>query len=335
VLLMRKFLVVAGVVSTLSACSPAPATSGVHGAAPAPISPAALKKVVLRVGDQKAGSRALLEASGELADVPYSIEWSSFTSGPPLLEAASAGAIDVGAVGNTPPIFAAAANSRISVVSAFKSGTEGDAILVQEDSPITDVASLKGKTVAVAKGSSAHGHLLLRLRQVGLAVTDVKIVYLAPADAYAAFSQHRVDAWAVWDPYTATAETKDGAHAIARGTGIANGLAFNVASRAALADPGRNSALRDYLTRLARARKWARSHTADWARAWASATGLPLPVVVIAVSRQNTVPIPLDQSVIDSEQALADAFFDSHVLPVRVHLSEFIDNRYDAALTGV
>src|SRR5207247_412495 len=73
--------------------------------------------VVLKVGDQKAGSRALLAAAGLLDGTSYKIEWSQFTSGPPLLEAINAGAIDIGGVGDTPPIFAAAAGSKITIVA--------------------------------------------------------------------------------------------------------------------------------------------------------------------------------------------------------------------------
>src|SRR3954452_21142706 len=79
---------------------------------------AASGQVVLKVGDQKGGSQALLQAAGLLDGAPYKIEWSTFTSGPPLLEAANAGAIDIGGVGNTPPIFSAAANAKITIVQA-------------------------------------------------------------------------------------------------------------------------------------------------------------------------------------------------------------------------
>ncbi|HYF72194.1 MAG TPA: ABC transporter substrate-binding protein, partial [Nocardioides sp.] len=68
-----------------------------------------LSQVTLIVGDQKGTSaRALLTAAG-LEDTPYEIEWKEFTSGPPILEALNSDAIHVGMVGNTPPIFAAAA----------------------------------------------------------------------------------------------------------------------------------------------------------------------------------------------------------------------------------
>src|SRR6266545_7251798 len=84
---------------------------------PPPVSSEDLAKITLRVGDQKGGSQALLKSAGLLADVPYKIDWSTFTSGPPELEAISAGGVDIGRVGNTPPIFAAAANAKIAVVS--------------------------------------------------------------------------------------------------------------------------------------------------------------------------------------------------------------------------
>ncbi|MGP3638634.1 ABC transporter substrate-binding protein, partial [Streptomyces sp. 24-1644] len=63
--------------------------------------------ITLNVGDQKGGYEAILRASVELDDLDYRFAWSTFTSGPPLLEAVNAGAVDVGGVGNTPPVFAA------------------------------------------------------------------------------------------------------------------------------------------------------------------------------------------------------------------------------------
>ena len=103
-----------------------------------------LSKATLTVGDQKGGSQALLQASGQLAKMPYKVKWQTFTSGPPLLEALNAGAIDIGAVGNTPPLFAAAANSNLKVVTGNTQGGKGDTIVVPHDSPIHSVAQLKG-----------------------------------------------------------------------------------------------------------------------------------------------------------------------------------------------
>ncbi len=108
--------------------------------------------VTLDVGDQKGGSEAILRAAGELENLHYKIKWSTFTSGPPLLEAVNARAVDIGGVGNTPPVFAAGAGSKITVVAAWHGTSRGDTILVPKGSALTRPQQLKGRSVAVAQG---------------------------------------------------------------------------------------------------------------------------------------------------------------------------------------
>lgn len=290
-----------------------------------------LTKVVLKVGDQKGSQKALLTAAG-LLNAPYRIEWSTFTSGPPLLEAASGGAIDIGSVGNTPPIFAAAANAKISIVSAAKGNVTSDAILVPADSPLRTVQDLRGKNLAVAKGSSAHGQTLLTLKAAGLSTKDLKLAFLQPADAYAAFTQKRVDAWAIWDPYTSQALQETNARVLVDGTGTANGYTFEVAGRNALADTGKATAIKDYVTRIAKAQKWSDTHRSEWAAAWAADTGLPLKVTEAATASGPDLPVPLDPQLVESEQQLADAFTADGVLTAKVDFTAFVDKRYAADL---
>ncbi|MFC3892432.1 ABC transporter substrate-binding protein [Lentzea rhizosphaerae] len=289
-------------------------------------------EVVLKVGDQKGGAKALLTAAGLLNDFPYKIEWSTFTSGPPLLEAASAGAIDVGGVGNTPPIFAAAANAKIAAVGASKGEVEADAILVQENSPLRSVSDLKGKNIAVAKGSSAHGQVLLTLRANGLTTKDVTLNFLQPSDAYSAFTQGKVDAWAVWDPYTAQAQQEAKARVLTTGEGRSNGYGFQVAGRKALDDKGKNPALKEYLVRYYKAQKWADTHREEWAKAWAAETGLKYEVALAAVNRNGDLPVKIDDTLIKSEQELADAFTEDRTLPGKVDFGKFVDTRFQGDL---
>jgi sulfonate transport system substrate-binding protein len=331
---------VAGCTSTPTATSTA---------VPAPVSSAELAKVTLRVGDQKGGSQSLLAAAG-LLNTPYHIQWSTFTSGPPLLEAANAGAIDIGAVGNTPPLFSAAANAHIAVVAADQGPVTGDTILVPENSPIHTLAELRGKTIAVAKGSSADGHLLLALKKAGLTPSDATISYLQPADAYAAFSQRQVDAWAIWDPYTSQAlqqadarvlvdgtgtigGAKPGTAAPTDGTALSNGYEFQVASRSALADAGTNSAIRDYLLRLAKAAVWSNTHLSRWAAVWARQTGLPTRVANAAVINTTRLPVPLTTALVTSEQNLGDAFVSAKVLPTAFTFADYVDHRFDSDIS--
>lgn len=321
----------------LAACSGATADEGAKQGVPTPepVGTSDLADVTLRVGDQKAGVAPLLKAAGEDQDLPYAIEWSTFTAGPPLLEAAASEAIDIGYVGNTPPIFAGAAGSPISIVSATQTEGKGDAILVAKDSPIASVADLKGRTVAVTKGSSAHGHLLLALEEAGLEPSDVTISYVNPSDGYAALKNGGADAWTVWDPYTAAAEQEIGARILADGSGVSNGLSFEVASNAALADPGRNTAIGDFVQRVTRAHQWAAAHPDEWARVYAEESGLPLEVAQAYTARSVRVPIRIDDEVIASEQALTDTLAENGVIPASFDFSTLVDNRFDAAIADL
>ncbi len=185
--------------------------------------------------------------------MPYKIKWKSFTSGPPLLEALNAGAIDVGGVGNTPPLFAAAANSKLVVVSGATMGAKGDTIVVPKGSKIKNVADLKGKKVAVAEGSSANYDLLAQLDKAG-APSRTSTSSLPPAGRRAGGVQAgHVDAWAIWDPYTSQAELDANARVIVDGGGLVNGMVFQAANPDRSTTRRRARRSKDYLARIAEA----------------------------------------------------------------------------------
>jgi sulfonate transport system substrate-binding protein len=288
--------------------------------------------VVLRVGDQKAGAQPLLQAAGLLDNLPYKIQWSSFTAGPPLLEAVNAHAIDVGSVGDAPPIFAAAADSDITIVSASQQTPRGAAILVPKDSNLKTLADLKGKKVAVTQGSSANWHLLSALSSVGLTFDDITPVYLQPADALSGFSTGRLDAWAIWDPYTAVAQEQTGARILRDGQGLVGGLSFQVASPSALQDPKKVKALRDYLSRIAAARVWALTHTEEWAKVWSEQAGISPEAALNAAQRADAEAVPLTDDVIKAEQAEADAFAKAGLIPKSATIGDIVDRRFNAAI---
>lgn len=284
--------------------------------------------VSLHIGDQKGQTKAILAASGELAKLPFRVSFSTFTSGPPEIEAANAGAIDTASVGNTPALIAAAANADVSMVAAEQGAPSGDAILVPQGSPLRDLRSLRGKTIGVANSTSAHGHLLAQLRRVGLSKDDVHLAYLQPADGFAAFSRGDLDAWAIWDPYTSQAQLQRHARVLVDGTGVANALNLQVAGRQALADPAKNRAIRQLVLATARADRWAQRHPAEWSRAYAKDTGLPLAVARHEIDRGVKLPVPLTGPVINSEQRLTELFVANHSIPEGVRFGEFVDNRY-------
>lgn len=326
----RKFLQTAGLAlsaSVLGACGRT-TSAPQRAAVPPPVTPDRLSDVVLKVGDQKGNQRSLLTAAN-LLEAPYRIEWSTFTSGPPLLEAVAAGAIDVGGVGNTPPLFAAAARSKLSIISAAQQNPVSDAVLVLPGSSVRDVAALRGKRIGVSKGSSAHANVLNILNAAGIPLDQVDLSFMQPAEAYSAFTQRQLDAWAVWDPYTAQAELEAGARVLVDGRGTANGYSFGVAANEALENAEKNAAIADFATRVARAQRFNTAHPEQRAKAWSAETDLPLEVTLRAAGRRAQHPVPLGEELIASEQRLADTFVAARVLPTPFKFADFVDRRFD------
>jgi len=311
--------------------SPSAGTSAAAGAT----DQANVSSVTLNIGDQAgSGSEALLTAAGLINKLPFKAHWADFTSGPPMLQAMAAGSIDVGGVGDAPPVFAAASGGQIAVVSALQTDIDSAAILVPKNSPITSVAQLKGKKIAVAQGSSANYQLLAALTKAGLTMKEVTPDYLQPADAEAAFASGHVDAWAIWTPYIELAEAQDHARIIANNAGLPLTYSFEVASRAALSNPQKSAAIQDYLKLLDQAYKWSATHQSTWAATWAKATGLPESVMLQAVKDDTDVPTAITPTVITSEQGVANAFSNSGLIPAKIDFSNFAVTTYNSILGG-
>lgn len=329
---MRKLAVVTALLAVLLAGCVSRQDSSGPSEAPETVALSELSDLTLNVGDQKGGTESLLRAAGALDHLPYKIAFSTFTSGPPQIEAATAGKIDFAITGNTPPIFGAASNAKVKVVSAYDGSGRGDKLLVHADSQIRTVSDLRGRKIAVGKGSSAHGNVLAQLQRAGLSPSDVELVFLQPADALGAFRQQQVEAWAIWDPYTAQAEADIPVRSIAEAAGVTNGAGFGIASDAALADPKRNTALSDLLVRYAKATRWAQDNPDEWAASYAAAVGLDPAVAAAAQGRSLRLPTDLSDQLVASEQELADLFAESNQISDKPEFKNWVDTRYSESL---
>src|ERR1700729_173402 len=259
--------------------------------------------VTLRIGDQAGtGAEALLKAAGLLNKLPFKVVWSDFTSGPPILQAINAGALDLGGVGDAPPVFAAAGGAKIAIVAALRNNPHNAALVVPKNSPITSISQLKGKKIAVAQGSSADYHLLTVLTKAGLTVHDVSLEYLQPAEGLAALNSGSVAAWDIWAPFIEQAQGERGARVLVNGNGYGSNYSYVVASRSALADSAKATAIRDYIKLLAQAHAWANTHPQGWAVQWAKATGLPLNVMVAAAKDDTATAVPITSQIVANEQ---------------------------------
>jgi sulfonate transport system substrate-binding protein len=286
----------------------------------------------LKLGDQSGLTQALLHAAGEDQHLAYALSWHPFLAGTTMLEALSAGAIDAGVVGNAPPVFAQAGGFDIRIIGVASGAQNNNALLVPAGSAVQQVADLKGQRVAVAKGSSGHYLLLAALHKAGLTPRDVNIAYVSPVDAQNAFASGKLDAWAVWYPFVGQA-TSRGARVLVDGSAWPEtGLNFTVASLQALNDPQRTGPLGDLLARLARAQAWATAHPEEWAEVFAQTTRLPVALVQEMLAHQNLRYVPIESSVIASQQHLADLFASERLIPRPLQVGQIFDDRFNPLL---
>ena len=271
----------------------------------------------IRIGYQRYGTLIILKHTGvldrALAATGDRVEWSEHPAGPQMLQAMGAGALDFGITGDTPPIFAQAASRRIVYVGHEPPAPFGEAILVPRGSKIGSVAALRGKTVALNRGSNVHWLLVRALQRAGLGMQDIRPVFLPPAAGRPAFDTGRVDAWAIWDPYLSSVQAASQPVVLATASGLVQNRQFLLADRAfADAHP---DLVRETLHQLAVADQWAQGNKLQVSQFLAADTGLPLPVVRTAIDRLSFGVSPLTADVVAEQQQIADAFSAQHLIP--------------------
>lgn len=282
----------------------------------------------LRIGYQKSASLFVLQrAQGSLEQklqpLGVQVKWVEFPAGPQLLEGLNVGAIDVGFVGEAPPIFAQAAGAQFVYIGYDPAAPHAEAILVPKDSPIRSVADLKGKKVALNKGSNVHYLLLRQLEKHGLSLKDIQPVYLAPADGRAAFESGSVDAWAIWDPFQASAEKAAQARVLADGAdGVANNYQYYLGARDYVQ---RNPKVIEVLFADAVERgSWLKNNISQAAQLIAPQQGLPVDVVELALQRYQFNVKPITPEIAADQQKIADSFYALRLIPKPIQVQDAV-----------
>ncbi len=283
----------------------------------------ALKEI--RVGYQKNGVLVVARQRATLENhfKPQGIEvkWVEFSSGPPMMEAMNVGSIDYGAVGDSPPIFAQAAGAAI-VYAAGQPITNGQGILVPQNSMIRSIEELKGKRVGFTKGSSAHNIVVQTLEKAGLSYGDITPVYLTPPDAGPAFANGGIDAWAIWDPYFAIGETKQQGRILINAQEITKSNSFYIANR----DFAKSHApvLQQIIDVTASTAAWAEAHRDEVAKSLSAVTGIPLDIQTIAANRSQFRVGPVTDDIITTQQGVADRFFKLGLIPKQIAIRDIV-----------
>jgi sulfonate transport system substrate-binding protein len=187
-------------------------------------------------------------------------------------------------------------------------------------SPIRTVADLRGKKVALNKGSNVHFLLVKALQNAKLAYSDIQPVYLAPADARAAFVQGSVDAWVIWDPYLAAIEKQANARVVTNGEGLVHNTQYYLATRKfATAEPQLVHAL---LAELDAVDKYGRDNIPEVARLLSPLVGLDAATLQVALERTAYGVQPVTAETLAYQQQIADTFNDLRLIPKKLVVSD-------------
>lgn len=320
--------------SALAACSASSASTGsssspLSGFHPSAASHKAWSKYSFVIGDNGGdGSQILSQLTGVFDKAPYKVTFARFTYGPPLVQASASGDIDLGVVGDTPPVTGAATEYGFSIVGVahyINTKIPDEDIIVPKDSPIHSLRQLRGKKIAVPEGSSAHGLVLLALKSAGLKPSDVQMDFLSPAAGATAFQSGKVDAWAIWNPQVSLA-IKQGARIIAKGLPpIDQSSNYYVAPNRDLTGP-RRAAFTDLFERLAAEFAWADKHPAGYAQALSQEDTISLADAKAVVPAYEFYVAPVKPSDIHAEQELSDAFFAAGQIKKQVNIAAISRN---------
>jgi sulfonate transport system substrate-binding protein len=257
------------------------------------------------------------------------IRWVQTLGSNKALEFLNAEAIDFGSTAGSAALVGRVNGNPIKAIYVY-SAPEWTALVTRKDSEITTIADLKGKRIAVTRGTDPHIFLVRALQEAGLTQKDVKLVLLQHGDGRVALDRGDVDAWAGLDPMMATAEIENGDRLFYRNPAANTFGILNVRESFAKDHP---EIVRKVLAAYEVARKWAITHPDDFKKIVVEATKLA-PAVI---DRQIDARTDLSQSAIGEPQrrsilAAGLALRDAGVLPpetnVEAALASLIDTQY-------
>ncbi|BAZ52394.1 aliphatic sulfonate ABC transporter periplasmic ligand-binding protein [Nostoc sp. NIES-4103] len=294
-----------------------------------------IKTKVVHMGYQSAGDIVRLKSVIEkrLQPLGVSVEWAQFAAGPQLMEAMNVGRVDIGSVGETPPIFAQAAGTSLVYIASNKpSSGKGSGIVVQNNSSIRTLADLKGKKIVFQKGSASHYLLIKALEEAGLKYSDIQAISMPPTEARGAFIQGKIDAWVTWDPNLALAQKIAKARLLRDASGIATQGGFYMASRQfATENP---KLVRLILEEINNIGQWAENNPAEVVKLIAPQLKLDEDILTEMVKRRTYGLRPITPKIMLNQQKIADLFAQEKVIPKPINIKEaMLTSEQYAAIT--
>ncbi|RFU63285.1 sulfonate ABC transporter substrate-binding protein [Bacillus sp. V59.32b] len=282
---------------------------------------------VVKIGYQKNGPLVILKSRGtlekSLKKKGYQVEWKEFQAGPALLEALNVGSINFGRTGDSPPIFAQAADAPFVYVAAGKTKVEGSGILVPENSPIKSVADLKGKKIGFAKGSSSHYLLVKALEKANVSYQDIKPSFLQPGDARVAFEQGNIDAWVVWDPFTADTQIHSKARMLVNGEGLTTDRDFFLANSDFEKNHG--NIVDIIIAEIEKSSDWANENHQELVAMLSPLLKIDKQSLLMSAERREYGVDPLTEDILTEQQQIANTYYKLKIIPKKINVRDAFD----------
>lgn len=281
---------------------------------------------VLRMGYQSAGDLVRLSGVLEkrLEPLGVRVEWLQFKQGPQLMEGMNVGKVDLGSVGNTPPVYAQAAGADIVyVIGRVPSIGQGHAFVVPPNSPIQTLQDIKGQKVVFQLGSATHYFVLQALKEVGLEYSDIEPVSMANVDAVSAFMQGQLPVWVGYNPALAVAK-KEGT--VGRVIRTSEGLdlpgGYYIGSRKFSEENlGLLKIVNEEMQILG---EWADKNRSDVVDKLLPETKLDRDIQEETIADTSYQFEPMNASRIASQQNLIDTFYREGIIPRQLDLQEVL-----------
>jgi len=284
------------------------------------------KTTTVRIGYQKYGILLLLKERGTLekALAPNAVQWAEFPSGPPMMEAFHASTIDFGVAGEAPPVFAQANGAPIVYVAADPPAPRGEAILVHSGSSLKSLPDLRGKTIALNRGSNVHYFLASALAAAGVPYTEVTLKFLPPSDARAAFDSGAVDAWVLWDPFLSSVLRTSDARVLKDATGFAQNVPYYLATSTFAGAHG--DLVQAIVAEIKHVDAYVVANPKDVATFLAGKTGIQLDAMEDSLGRNRFDIQPVTPDMAANQQRVADKFFELKLIPHSVRIADVVSN---------
>ncbi|TCZ75073.1 aliphatic sulfonate ABC transporter substrate-binding protein [Paenibacillus albiflavus] len=289
--------------------------------------PASNPKEVITIGYQKGNTLNILKEHGNLdkalSEKGYKVEWKVFSTGTVLLEALNTNNIDFGHASDGNAVFMQAGGHPLNYVASESPYPEGVALVAKADSEIQSVNDLKGKTIGVTKGGNQHYLLLVALEKAGIALNEVNIkFYKDAAEGLAAFTKGEFDVYGTWDPYLAIVENTVKTRTIVNGSGNSENRTFYFATKDLL--DKKPEVVSIILQELHNADQWANANKQEISKILSSELGLDIAPLQKAIDRRTFGVQQIDDSIITSQQQLADKFVEAGLLDAKVNIKDAV-----------